>query len=508
MRNLTGVTLLLLVGLLTLPSAQAQEKKGDRDARIVALLRDTVSSGADIYNKGNEEGCYRLYEGTLKGILAGLDPVDDAKLVKLIEDSKAKASTAVRPSDKAFALREAIDGIYRALAKPVPMAAPKTLWDRLGGEPAVRAVVKDFIPLAASDPKVNFTRNGKYKVDVKDLEEKLVTLISAVSGGPLKYTGRTMKESHEGMEITEAQFNALAGHLIAVLDKYKVPEKEKNELVTIVASTKKDMVFAPKTLWDRLGGEPAVRAVVKDFIPLAAGDPKVNFTRNGKYKVDVKDLEEKLVTLISAVSGGPLEYKGRSMKASHEGMEITQDQFNALAGHLIAVLDKYKVPEKEKNELVAIVASTAKDMVVAKKEMPKKEEPKKEEPKIVLPSEKTLWDRLGGEPAVRAVTKDFIVAAASDPKVNFTRGGKFKVDAKDLEEKMVTMISAVSGGPLKYKGRDMKDSHKGMEITEAEFNATAGHLIDVLKKYKVPQKEIDELIGIVASTRPDIVEKK
>jgi hemoglobin len=54
----------------------------------------------------------------------------------------------------------------------------------------------------------------------------------------------------------------------------------------------------------------------------------------------------------------------------------------------------------------------------------------------------------------------------------------------------------------------MKDSHKGMGITEAEFGALAGHLVATLKKYNVPQAEIDELVGLVASTKGDIVEKK
>jgi hemoglobin len=62
------------------------------------------------------------------------------------------------------------------------------------------------------------------------------------TGGPNKYEGRAMKPTHAGMGITEAEFRALAGDLIASLDKFKVPQKEKDELITIVASTKKDIV--------------------------------------------------------------------------------------------------------------------------------------------------------------------------------------------------------------------------------------------------------------------------
>lgn len=252
-----------------------------------------------------------------------------------------------------------------------------------------------------------------------------------------------------------------------------------------------DLSGAKKPLWDRLGGEAAVRAVVKDFVAAAAPDPKVNFFRDGKYKLDdagVAKLQQQLVELVSAVSGGPLKYTGRSMKDSHKGMKITEAEFTALAGHLVDTLKKYKVPQAEMDELVGIVAGTKADIV-----------------------EKPLWDRLGGQKAVEAVVSKFVAAAAGDPKVNFLRDGKYKLDAagvKKLEGLLVELISATTGGPLKYSGKSMKDSHKGMAITEAEFNALAGHLVATLKDFKVPQAEIDELVAIVASTKADIVEKK
>jgi hemoglobin len=124
---------------------------------------------------------------------------------------------------------------------------------------------------------------------------------------------------------------------------------------------------------------------------------------------------------------------------------------------------------------------------------------------------KPLWDRLGGEKAVKVVVHEFVAEAAKDPKVNFDRNGKYKLDAKaveHLEKTLVELVSSVTGGPLKYTGKSMKESHKGMGITDDEFKALAGHLVAVLKKHKVPQAEIDELIKIVATTHDDIVEKK
>src|SRR5262249_36240527 len=145
-------------------------------------------------------------------------------------------------TQRAFALRKVLDQLYN------DTLSRKSLWNRLGGEPAVKAVVHDFVALAASDAKVDFTRGGQYKIDadgVANLEKLLVQFVSAASGGPLKYAGRDMKTTHASMKITEAQFNAIAGDLIAVLKKYKVPQGKIDELVGAVATTKKDIVEVP-----------------------------------------------------------------------------------------------------------------------------------------------------------------------------------------------------------------------------------------------------------------------
>src|SRR5207248_5835344 len=131
-----------------------------------------------------------------------------------LADAEAQPSLAQR----AFTLRGVLDQVRQAVNPKLG-----TLWARLGGEPAVKAVVHDFVGVAATDPKVNFFRNGKYKLDdagVANLEKLLVELISAVTGGPLKYEGRPMKEVHAGMKITSAEFDASAADLAGVLKKY------------------------------------------------------------------------------------------------------------------------------------------------------------------------------------------------------------------------------------------------------------------------------------------------
>jgi hemoglobin len=124
----------------------------------------------------------------------------------------------------------------------------KTLYDRLGGEPAITKVVDDFVGMVASDPKVNFTRKGTpmewnaSAENVAMLKKHLVQFIATAAGGPQKYEGRDMKSAHKGMGISDAEFTAIAADLVAALDKNGVPQKEKDELMTVVAATKNDIV--------------------------------------------------------------------------------------------------------------------------------------------------------------------------------------------------------------------------------------------------------------------------
>ena len=114
-----------------------------------------------------------------------------------------------------------------------------SLYDRLGGKPAITAVVDDFVGNVAGDSRIN----GYFaRANVPHLKAMLVDQICEASGGPCKYTGRDMKSAHAGMGIGDPQFNALVEDLVKTLDKFKVPAREKNELLAALGSMKGDIV--------------------------------------------------------------------------------------------------------------------------------------------------------------------------------------------------------------------------------------------------------------------------
>lgn len=122
------------------------------------------------------------------------------------------------------------------------MEKPKTLYQRLGGYDAIAAVTDDFIGRLATDKVLARFFVGHSEDSLKRIRQHVVDQLCAASGGPCVYTGRDMKTSHKGMGISEAEWNTAAAHLVATLEKFKVPETEKNELLGAVSSFKKDIV--------------------------------------------------------------------------------------------------------------------------------------------------------------------------------------------------------------------------------------------------------------------------
>jgi hemoglobin len=117
--------------------------------------------------------------------------------------------------------------------------AKKSLYERLGGEAAISAVIDDFVGRVAADPRIN----GKFaRSNVERVKFHLKEQVCAVTGGPCKYTGKSMTSSHKNMGVTEGEFNALVEDLVLTLDKFNVPAAEKGELLTTLGSLKNEIV--------------------------------------------------------------------------------------------------------------------------------------------------------------------------------------------------------------------------------------------------------------------------
>lgn len=119
------------------------------------------------------------------------------------------------------------------------MASKPSLYQRLGGKDAITAVVDTFVSKVAADNRIN-----KFfaSTDIPTLKMHLVNQVCEATGGPCKYTGRTMKATHAGMGLTNADFDALVQDLAGALDAHRVPKAEKDELLAALGPMRSDIV--------------------------------------------------------------------------------------------------------------------------------------------------------------------------------------------------------------------------------------------------------------------------
>jgi|SRR5688572_24220853 len=122
-----------------------------------------------------------------------------------------------------------------------------------------------------------------------------------------------------------------------------------------------------------------------------------------------------------------------------------------------------------------------------------------------LAQKKSLYERLGGKDAIKAVVDELATIAIADNRINkkFARS-----NPERLKFELAEQICAATGGPCKYTGRDMKAAHKNMGVTEGEFNALVEDLVKALDKFNVGAAEKNELLGILAPMKSQIVEVK
>jgi len=120
-------------------------------------------------------------------------------------------------------------------------AAP-SLYKRLGGYDAIAVVTDDFLGRLAADKQMSRFFVGVSADSLRKLRQHVVDQLCEASGGPCYYFGRSMKTVHAGLGITESDWQITVKHLTATMDKFKVPDKERNEILTLFASLKSDIV--------------------------------------------------------------------------------------------------------------------------------------------------------------------------------------------------------------------------------------------------------------------------
>ncbi len=121
--------------------------------------------------------------------------------------------------------------------------------------------------------------------------------------------------------------------------------------------------------------------------------------------------------------------------------------------------------------------------------------------------EKTLYERLGGYDALAAATDELLRRVTSDPDIGFYWRGHSTDSMKRDRQLIVDFLCEAIGGPVIYRGRDMKTSHVGLNISERDWDIFMRHTAATLDHFEVPEQEKQEFLACAASLKGDIVEE-
>lgn len=136
----------------------------------------------------------------------------------------------------------AVAPAYAALPQSAMETQQRSLYQRLGGYDALAAVTDDFITHLATDPEMGRFFTGLSNDSKIRVRQHVIDFLCVATGGPCKYTGRDMKTAHTGLNISDAEWNKSVRYLVGTLDKFKVPEKEKSEVLGAISGLKGDIV--------------------------------------------------------------------------------------------------------------------------------------------------------------------------------------------------------------------------------------------------------------------------
>lgn len=266
------------------------------------------------------------------------------------------------------------------------------------------------------------------------------------------------------------------------------------------------------SLYQRLGSESGITTVITDFVVnRVLKDPKINgyFLNSG---VNGSKVVNCLVLQVGALTGGPQIYPSagcRDMKSSHAGLGISMQDFNDLAGHLVAALQAVSVSQTDIDIIVSALVPMADDIVEDKT------------------NNATVYHRVGRKPAIESVIDAFIAKVVADTRINGFFG---TTNAARLKTCLVRQVCSIDG-PCKYGQevdgepgvaaanpcKDMKSSHAGLKnpagggagargIGKSDFDALVEDLVMVLDGAQVPAPDKMAILGALGPLCNDIVE--
>lgn len=386
------------------------------------------------------------------------------------------------------------------------MVADKSasLLDRLGGPEAVKAVVEEFYQRVVKDPSTEQffadVKMGALKKHQVEFMKIAFTTIPDDLDIPKLLTTKHKQLFKKG--LNETHFDVIATHFVGACRHLNVPENLIDEAVSIVGSLRPVFEsgareYGPKTLFQKLGGLAAVKAVVEEFYTLILNDPAtapffegINVALLKKHQVEFMKIA---FTTIPEDLDVPALLTEKHRSLFERG--LNGHHFDVIAKHFVGACQNLDVPQDLIDEAVGVIGPLR---TVFEKGA---------QVHGVRSTKVTLLDRLGGPAAVKAVVDEFYKRVVSDEETGaFFDNVKMGALKKHQVEFMKVAFTSIP--PDLDVAALMMEKHLALfkkGLNEQHFDIVAQHLVAACEHLDVPKPLIDEAVAIVGSLRPVFV---
>ena len=374
----------------------------------------------------------------------------------------------------------------------------KTLFERLGGAPAVEATVDKFYEKVVNDDRV---KSFFKTVDMRKQRQKQKSFLTYAFGGPNNYTSKNMRDGHRHMVrdqgLNDMHFDTIVELLAGTLKELDIPDSDIAQVGAIAESVRDDVLCKgeglekkEKTLFERLGGESAVEATVDRFYEKVVNDDRV---KSFFKTVDMQKQRQKQKSFLTYAFGGPNNYTSKNMRDGHRHMVRDQGlndmHFDRIVELLTLTLAELGVHQSDIAEVTKIAESVRDDVLCRDEGL-----------------ERPLFERLGGAPAVEATVDKFYAKVIDDDRIKsfFTA-----TDMRRQRRHQRTFLTFAFGGPNSYNGRNMRDAHRRIVLekglSDTHFDIVLQLLICTLKELGVGDHDVAAVTTIVESIRDDVL---
>jgi len=341
--------LTLLLGALVVSTGCILADNAQVDQAIYASLRDVINQGADLFNiNADHAGCYRVYEGALISVKPLLGHHPD--LQKAIDDGLADAGKEARVVDRAFALRKVLDAIRTKVkmtaAAPISTPPPplaKSLWDRLDGKTKFPKLVDEFVAEVVTDPRIDFERTGKMKVDVDKVKLDVLAFIGTKAGADMKSASASFQDALNAEHLQDFELSLAIAAFKEKLKRAGINTADSTALLKALEIVHRPITVAPAapilhverkpepkivTLWERLRGQDRIPAVIDGFVAVVAADPRIDLARAGKMPIDVAQVKAAVLAYISKKTGAGVASAADSFKDALNAGHLQDFEFS------------------------------------------------------------------------------------------------------------------------------------------------------------------------------------